>query len=118
MSEEIVLLLKEIRDYMKELIVLVRANQIKDTLKAEDKTYVTEDVEPKIVGLGLADATVPKSVDMAKVYSYMSAKGIPYTCNKCSGFISWELRPERSYPLHVNQEGKIVNDGNCPEYQP
>ncbi|KKL95801.1 hypothetical protein LCGC14_1850910 [marine sediment metagenome] len=65
MSEE-VLLLKEIRDYMKELIVLVRTNQIKDTLKVEDKTYVTEDIEPK-VGLVNIMATEEVIQDLTEV---------------------------------------------------
>ena len=60
---------------------------------------------------------LPKEIDYARIYNYMRKDGkTPNTCNKCSGFISWDLRPERIYPLHVNQEGKIVDDGNCPEF--
>ena len=117
MSEEIVLLLREIRDIMKSIGLHREATHIASVIKAEER-FDVNDIEPKVVSLGLANDTGTKSIDMGKTYSYMSKKGIPYVCNKCSGFISWELRPERSYPLHVNQEGKIVNDGNCPEFQP
>lgn len=105
MSEET---LKSVLEVLKSINRKLDAQLITNTLKAEDKTYVTEDIKTE----------TEKKVDLAQKYNYMSKKGTPYTCNKCKGFISWDLRPERSFPLHVNQEGRIVNDGNCPEYSP
>ncbi len=116
MNEEIVLLLKEIRDLLIDFRQVLGAKQIVNILAKEE--HDANDIEPKVVSPELAQAQVEKIVNMARIYTYMSKKGNPYTCKNCGGFISWELRPERSYPLHVNQEGKIVNDGNCPEYQP
>lgn len=89
-------------------ITIWLSNQIPKILNAEeqDGLFMTEEVV----------VPAPKKVDMGRTYTYMSKKGTPYTCNKCKGFISWELRPERSYPLHVDKEGQIINDGNCPDY--
>ncbi|KKK66429.1 hypothetical protein LCGC14_2964230, partial [marine sediment metagenome] len=37
-------------------------------------------------------------------------------CNICGGKISWDQRPERLTPLHVNKDGKQIGNGDCPEF--
>jgi len=39
------------------------------------------------------------------------------TCNQCGGHISWDMRPERKLPLHVDENGRIVGTGDCPEWE-
>lgn len=39
------------------------------------------------------------------------------TCNQCGGLISWDMRPERKTPLHVDEEGHIRGTGDCPEWE-
>lgn len=51
-----------------------------------------------------------------KIYNVVNKSGEFLRCNKCNGIISWDLRPERPYPLHCDEIGQIVGDGNCPEY--
>ena len=52
---------------------------------------------------------------LCKVYNFMG-KNAPYTCSKCGGLISWDLRPERVHPLHVDKEGHILGNGDCPAW--
>ena len=73
----------------------------------------TEKKEVKIIGF----KPVPKlpkgtpKIDTSKVYN-ISGKA----CNICGGKISWDQRPERSTPLHVNKDGKQIGNGDCPEF--
>ena len=39
------------------------------------------------------------------------------TCNQCGGLISWDMRPERKTPLHVDENGSIKGTGDCPEWE-
>jgi len=39
------------------------------------------------------------------------------TCTTCGGFISWDMRPERNLPLHVDENGHIKGTGDCPEWE-
>lgn len=39
------------------------------------------------------------------------------TCNQCGGLISWDMRPERKTPLHVDENGHIKGTGDCPEWE-
>ncbi len=50
-------------------------------------------------------------IDTSVVYK-ISGKA----CNVCGGKISWDLRPDRPTPLHVNKEGKQIGNGDCPEF--
>lgn len=38
-------------------------------------------------------------------------------CSKCSGPITWEYRPGIAWPIHVDEMGKIIGNGTCPEYK-
>lgn len=58
---------------------------------------------------------VPK-IEMGKVYNYRKKDGTEQTCNKCGGLISWDDRPQRLYPMHVDDKGQIVGDGDCPMF--
>ena len=50
-------------------------------------------------------------IESGKVYKIANKP-----CNTCGGLISWDLRPERVFPLHVNEDGTIKGTGDCPEY--
>ena len=39
------------------------------------------------------------------------------TCTTCGGLISWDMRPERNLPLHVDEKGHILGTGDCPEWE-
>lgn len=73
-----------------------------DTLPIEKKEPVKKPDAPKI--------------EMGKVYDYMKKDGTPLTCDRCGGLISWDDRPQRVYPMHVDEEGHIVGDGDCPNF--
>lgn len=34
-------------------------------------------------------------------------------CNRCGKNVSWDLRPERHLPLHVDAKGRQLGDGEC-----
>ena len=57
-----------------------------------------------------------KKIDTGEVYNFMG-KNAPYTCDKCKGLISWDLLPERRFPLHVDKEGHVIGIGDCPEWE-
>ena len=61
MNEEIVLLLKEIRDLLIDFRQVLGAKQIVNSLKAED-LYNTDDIEPKDGSFGLADIKIVEEV--------------------------------------------------------
>ena len=73
-----------------------------------EKLEVTEEVvKPK---------KLPKSKKKLDAVKHKVA-GKP--CRTCGGFISWDGydKSDPTPPLHVNQEGIIMNDGNCPEWE-
>ena len=41
-------------------------------------------------------------------------------CNKCNGLISWDeySKENPTLPIHVDENGLIIEDGTCPEYVP
>ena len=41
-------------------------------------------------------------------------------CNKCNGLISWDgySKENPTLPIHVDENGFIIEDGSCPEYIP
>ena len=101
-EEDIKMILKLVKSINIKLDKLVNletkemAKEIVETLKQEDKT---------------------NPIDSGKVYNFKKKDGTPLTCNQCKGYISWDLRPERSYPLHVDLEGHILGTGDCPNYE-
>ena len=78
---------------------------LKDILK------VLEQIRDRI----LVKEETPK-IEMGKVYNYMKKDGTPLTCDKCGGLISWDDRPQRVYPMHVDKEGHILGTGDCPKF--
>jgi len=72
----------------------------------ENLSYPTEKKKP----LPKLPRNTPK-IDTSRVYKISNTK-----CNVCSGLISWDLRPDRPTPLHVNKEGKQIGTGDCPEF--
>ncbi|MHA2007092.1 MAG: hypothetical protein ACXABO_21730 [Promethearchaeota archaeon] len=39
------------------------------------------------------------------------------TCWRCDQLISWEEKIRKSFPVHVDKEGFIIGDENCPEFK-
>ncbi|MHA2008513.1 MAG: hypothetical protein ACXABO_14355 [Promethearchaeota archaeon] len=39
------------------------------------------------------------------------------TCWRCGQLISWEKKIHKSFPVHVDKEGFIIGDGDCPEFK-
>lgn len=109
MSEK---LLKEILDEIKILTVSVcsKLDQIKDRILVR-KEVITNEAE----NLPIKKPNAPK-IEMGKVYNYKKKDGTPTTCDRCGGLISWDDRPERIYPMHVDDKGHIVGDGDCPMF--
>ena len=61
--------------------------------------------------------TLPKLArDTPKIDTSIVHKISSKACNMCGGKISWDLRPGRPLPLHVNKEGKQIGTGDCPEF--
>ena len=58
----------------------------------------------------------PTPMDATDRYHYLNQHGEPYTCNKCSGLISWDKYPDVKRPIHVDKDGKIIGDGSCPNF--
>jgi hypothetical protein len=53
-----------------------------------------------------------KKIDQKRVY-----KAAGTLCKKCGGIISWDDFPDNKYPVHIDEEGHIIGDGSCPEYE-
>ena len=49
-------------------------------------------------------------------YNFLNKAGEPYICNRCGGLISWDKHPTVRHPIHVNEQGKIIGDGSCPDF--
>ncbi|HEC40837.1 hypothetical protein LCGC14_0938110 [marine sediment metagenome] len=78
-------------------------------LKAE------EDATPEFKYVETENEPVKKTSGLDFERTYKMGKD---PCNKCGGQISWALRPGRSYPLHVDLNGKIEDNGrngDCPK---
>ena len=71
-----------------------------------EKLEVTEEVVKNLPKL-------PKSTPKIDAGTHRISKT---TCNQCGGFISWDMRPERKTPLHVDENGHIKGTGDCPEW--
>lgn len=78
--------------------------RIKET---EDNASLPE--ETKIVGVEKQPINTKKVVANGK-YKVASKR-----CNKCQGFISWDGWTQGTLPIHVNVDGIIVGNGDCPK---
>lgn len=92
--------------------VMEKGGKFGEAMIKADTLPMTEEVVKKNP---VKKPDAPK-IEMGKVYNYKGKDGTPYTCNKCGGLISWDERPTRLYPMHVDEEGHIVGDGDCPMF--
>ena len=112
-EKEIVALLKSINIKIEALQSQMVMFQEALQPDLEYTTRVEEEVKkPKVKKLPKST----KKIDTGEVYNFMG-KEKPYTCNKCGGLISWDLRPERIPPLHVDKNGHMIGVGDCPEWE-
>jgi len=106
-----------------QIIALLKSINIKiEALQAQmimfqealqpDSEYVEEEVVEKEVKKNLPK--LPKSTKKIEAGAHRISKT---TCNQCGGLISWDMRPERKTPLHVDEEGHIKGTGDCPEWE-
>ena len=94
-------------DRLNQNLIPISANFIGKQLKAESEAkpefkYEETELVKKASGL-----------DFERTYKIT---GTP--CNKCGGLISWALKPDRNFPLHVDSNGKIEKNGrngDCPK---
>lgn len=108
----------EIKEVWKDLAIALKAIAINTQLQQEalipHEEYTT--LKEEIVLPKLPKSTKKLDAEqLGKVYNFMGKNG-PYICDKCKGLISWDLRPERTWPLHVDKEGHILGNGDCPEW--
>jgi len=38
-------------------------------------------------------------------------------CKNCDGLISWDGWIKGNPPIHVDSNGKMIDDGSCPNYE-
>lgn len=59
--------------------------------------------------------SIKKTTSGRKIYSIASKP-----CNKCNGTISWDGfdKDNPTPPIHIDQNGFIIDDGSCPEFIP
>ena len=120
---------EEYRDKVIELLEAISKNMVAILTRMDIKKeiYTIETIEKKdpvkkpnatIEHFNLLPVKKPDApkIEMGKVYNYKGKDGTPYTCNKCGGLISWDDRPTRLYPMHVDEEGHIVGDGDCSKW--
>lgn len=55
---------------------------------------------------------VQNNGSVVQVFSISDTK-----CANCEGLISWDLYPERQFPLHVKENGTILGNGDCPKFK-
>lgn len=81
--------------------------EMKRIKETEDNTSLPE--ETKIEGVKKQPIHTKKVVANGK-YKVASKR-----CNKCQGFISWDGWTQGTLPIHVNVDGIIVGNGDCPK---
>ena len=88
-------------------------NHIRKILSLDPYEVVYEDLE---VVQEVEIKKQPKSTK--KIIANGKYKVASTTCNKCGGYISWDGydKSNPSPPIHVDQNGNIEGNGNCPEY--
>ena len=106
-------------DRLNQNLIPISANFIGKQLEAEmgynKPEIMKKDATPEFKYAETENEPVKKSsgLDFEKKYKIA---GNP--CNKCGGLFSWDLRPDRKFPLHVDSNGKIENNGrngDCPK---
>ena len=91
-------------------------------VKIVDKMFRTEKKESKEIAYNnfVEEEVVAKlppeinksTLDFNKVHKIGSKP-----CSKCFGPITWEYRPGIAWPIHVDEMGKIIGNGTCPNYR-
>ena len=38
-------------------------------------------------------------------------------CRNCNGYISWDQKINNRFPIHVDKNGYIIEDGSCPKFR-
>lgn len=109
--------IKEIKEIFKEFVISLKALVIHVNLQEERRaealnpsleyTKVEEEVKKNLPKL-------PKSTKKIDAGAHRISTT---TCNQCGGLISWDMRPERKTPLHVDENGHIKGTGDCPEWE-
>jgi hypothetical protein len=84
----------------------------KTFIGSEQETIMVEQIQKTI----MKGKETLAAVDMDDRYNYLNKTGQPYTCNTCHGLISWDKYPDVKHPIHVNEQGKIIGDGSCPDF--
>ncbi len=120
-EKEVLALLKSINTKVDMLVVDFKAIHIAYQMLLES---VQPDLEYKVKKLEVTEEVVKpkklprstKKLEAGAVYNFMG-KNAPYTCKECKGLISWDMRPERTYPLHVDKDGHVLGTGDCPEWE-
>jgi len=87
---------------MEEILELVKENN-KILKSLVDQVFALPEVEPSI--------QVDKEGD--RIYKIASK-----VCNKCNGYITWDDWEKGRPPLHVDADGRLLGDGDCPAYKP
>ena len=120
-EEQIIALLKSINTKADTTNIKLEALQSQMVMFQE---ALNPDLEYKVEKLEVTEEVVKpkklprstKKLEAGAVYNFMG-KNAPYTCKECKGLISWDLRPERTYPLHVDKDGHVLGTGDCPEWE-
>lgn len=81
-----------------------------------EETIIKGEKTPTIHSPGFEDYKPPAPIDATDRYNYLNQKGHPYQCNKCQGLISWDKYPSVNLPIHVDEDGKPIGDGSCPNF--
>ena len=100
--EELSKMIADFKDYIPNKKILEMGHII-ETIKNVEEIPIETKATPE---------TVELNPDTNKKYKISSKP-----CNTCEGPISWELRPQRTLPLHVKSDGTILGDGSCPKYK-
>jgi len=111
-EEQIIALLKSINIKIEALQAQMIMFQEALNPSLEYKTRVEEEVVEKEVKKNLPK--LPKSTKKLDAGAHRISTT---TCNQCGGLISWDMRPERKTPLHVDKKGHIKGTGDCPEWE-
>ena len=114
--------IKEIKGVFKELVISIKALVIHVTLEEERRAEALKpsleytEVEEEVEKVFKKPKKLKKTHSTGKIDA--GAHRISTTtCNQCGGLISWDMRPERKTPLHVDEEGHIKGTGDCPEWE-
>lgn len=57
----------------------------------------------------------PKTTKKIPANGQYKVAGSP--CNRCNGYITWDGWVKGNPPVHVDVEGKILGNGDCPNFE-